>query len=335
MRKTIIDESFPESDTTPFYDIEKKNTRRLIRAVMGDINSGNFELSYLDAVDWGKHGNSLYIAEKFASEVAFRLGFDDHVELGSGAADSAHVVLGGNLTIGEASVDAGIKCYAKRSFWDKVERLRREYETNKALQDNGYDTVNIIGFAVSPTIGEDGTCILASEWCVDLYTYDNLPWSQGFTDDNVNYAIQSFAALSKFHNIGYHHGDAKIKNVASFDGREAVMIDFETSRKFAVDDEGSIDKTDMLGGIRIDLEKLIDSLLKKGFFDTLHYNQDNPPDYEAALIILEGLFVEYICQWLDSPFYDEVSGLVRSILQDKLSFTDGIFTRKIFDSLRI
>jgi hypothetical protein len=187
----------------------------------------------------------------------------------SGAADSAHTVLAGDLFIDDSAsserieLNVAVKCFYKRTFEDRFTRALQEVRVLQHLEARGELAWHPIALVIAPTTDVlDREVILVTQYD-GVLTLDNLPWGRGMTKDNISNALLAVHALGKFNaELGFRHGDAKIKNVAQDEKSSRFgMIDFETSATIDLKNPADAAETAL-----IDFGRMIDSLAKKGFF---------------------------------------------------------------------
>lgn len=271
-------------------------TLRAVR-IISDMAGGELPIYSADRADEITHEPGIFVLSKHlgTEQQIVDTTFDLKKMLLSGAADSAHSVIAGDLAIdyqnGERhDVSVAAKCYAKRTKAERFQRAMREVTIMEDLQNRGELTLEPIAVAIAHDQGAtDGEVVLLTRYNPNLLSLDNIPWGRGVTDPtNVQNAIIASQALGRFNaRLGYRHGDGKIKNAAVEYGRGAGMIDFETSRVFDVHDpiEASVTALDDFG-------LFIDSLEKKGFLkrDGLRETRD----------VINILGEEYLTEWSDA-----------------------------------
>lgn len=189
----------------------------------------------------------------------------------SGAADSAHAVIAGELQVDYANksakskmIEVAAKCYSKRTAEERFERVKREVDISKVMAENGQLALNPVAVAIAPEGVAEGAAVLLTEFDRDLFTLDNHPWERGLTAENIDVAVTAASAVSRFNTFGYHHKDAKIKNVAGRLTGEIGMIDFETTVSIDVNDP--MQAAEAAHG---DLGLFLKSLDDEGFFDNV------------------------------------------------------------------
>lgn len=209
----------------------------------------------------------------------------------SGAADSAHAVIAGNLSIDHAGpgrkgseVTIAAKCFEKRDFSERLARAAREVEVMRDMERRGELGLHPVAVAVTNE-AMGSSVVLFTKFNEDLFTLDNNPWGRGPTENNINDATLAAQALGRFNTYGYTHRDSKVKNVASVPGKGVAMIDFETTDAFDIQNPGEAAEAAFT-----DLEYFIGSLADKGLLKVSrdHNYQDN----SAAIIDA----VQRICQ---------------------------------------
>lgn len=217
-------------------------------------------------------------------------------QLLSGAADSAHSVIAGDLLVDyrdgtQREVKVAVKCYAKRTAEERYNRAMREITVMEDLLSCEELSIEPIAAAIaSPYPPFNGEVILLTRYNDMLLSLDNLPWGRGVEDRrNVNSARLAVQALGRFNaHLGYVHGDAKIKNVAIEHGDGIGMIDFETTEEF--------DRTSPAEAARAsntDFGFFLDSLQKKGFI-TPGFSRAN----QDAITLLA---TDYLDAWVGAP----------------------------------
>lgn len=212
----------------------------------------------------------------------------------SGAADSAHAAIPGKLDVGRrdgetSSFSVVAKCFSKRSAEERFKRVKREVITMEDMIRRGALTIKPLAVVIAEVDDEPQIVLLTYQYD-GLKTLDNLPWGRGLTEENISNAVISFQALGGFNVTGRKHGDAKIKNAAQDEFGAIGMIDYETTEQV------DITNPQVVGDVvHSDFGKLIDSLIKKGFFGD---NKDK--QYPAAQIrdVLETLILAYVGQWV-------------------------------------
>jgi hypothetical protein len=186
----------------------------------------------------------------------------------SGAADSAHAAIPGDLLIEaadgtESKVTVVAKCFSKRDEDDRLVRIKHELTTMRAMQENDALTIDPIAVAMSNIDGEK-QMILLTRYNPSLTTMDNLGWGRGLSDrGNVSNAILGAHALGQFNALGFEHRDAKVKNVAQDETGKVGMIDYETSVPFDLTNEFSVNSA-----AYTDFSVYLDCLSRKAFLDT-------------------------------------------------------------------
>lgn len=262
-----------------------------------------------------------------------RVAFTHDPRASSGAADSAHAVLSGMITLGDDDpVKVGMKCFQNRTVADRRRRLINECDTNSLLKRSGLSTIDIVGVAVVPGVDNDEEYIIMSKWDEELLTLDNQPWSLGFDESsgNVSTAQSAMSALGRLNCLGVAQNDAKIKNFASFRGGEVEATDFESSERFCLDDVLAIK-----GAVKVDIETLLGSLVKKGFFNELRVSSEASLSYYEIFQAVDSMMVSYLSEWLDSPSYDYVIEPVREAFATQLTFPGSLFQDNNFRQMRI
>lgn len=244
--------------------------------------------------------------------------FEPKPKLLSGAADSAHSVMVGELSVGfgesaEEQIEVAAKCYSKRTPSECFERAMREIEISEHMSSVGEIYVEPIALAIAPDgfeadvivdvtnqlIAEgdeelvlhatNGEIVLLTRYNPLLTTLDNLPWGRGAEGPgNLENAIHASQALGRFNAVhGYRHGDAKIKNIADVPGCKTGMIDFETSTKLDLNDP-----MEVRAAVSSDFGLLITSLEKRGFIARNGYRENR--------IAINEMADAYIDQWTGS-----------------------------------
>jgi hypothetical protein len=241
----------------------------------------------------------------------------------SGAADSAHAVIAGQLAVVHASgeistTEIAAKCYQKRDFEERMARASREVEVMQDMARRGELALDPVAVAVTSSRMGDAV-VLLTRFNDDLYTLDNNPWGRGPTAANVSNATLAAQALGRFNAMGYMHRDAKIKNVASVAGQGVGMIDFETSDPFDVSDPIQTGTA-----AYADLEYMMGSLADKGLFNVRRRRdfQDNSGQVLAAVqtICEDG----YLSAWgeaspdIQSRVYDMTLNVAENMTQRAL-----------------
>lgn len=212
----------------------------------------------------------------------------------SGAADSGHAVLAGELSFENAdgslsTLPVAAKCHSKReSFEERLERAKREVFFMQALERQGEITTSPIAMVVAPEDGSFNREVLVFTAYNDgLLTLDNQPWGRGLTAGNKARALDAVKTLGRYHTMGIWHGDAQIKNFAEDQRRKDVgMIDYETSRLIDPYDPEQV-------GIAVyeDFGKLLKSLSDKRFLQ----------DEDASRQTMDELGEEYVSRWGGFP----------------------------------
>ena len=222
----------------------------------------------------------------------------------SGAADSAHAAIPGDLTLERrggfsAIAEVVAKCFTKRTVSDRLSRIKSGLHTMEAMREAGFLTIDPLAVIMARVDGET-QLVLLTEYNPTLTTMDNLPWGRGVTDEvTVANAVLGASALGAFNALGHVHGDAKVKNVAQDETGRVGMIDYETSHPFKLDDQMGV-RTAVLE----DFSKYLDSLIKKGFFGVK--GQKVPAVFIRET--LDAMVVAYIEHWADQP--QEIRDLV-------------------------
>jgi hypothetical protein len=218
----------------------------------------------------------------------------------SGAADSAHAVIAGNLAIKYGSgkglsCEVAAKCYEKRTFEERFARASREIEVMRDMRQRGELGLDPIALAVMQG-ADDRSVVLLTRFNSGLYTLDNNPWGRGTTEHNVMNAAEATGALGRFNAMGYVHGDGKIKNVASVAGRGVAMIDFETT-----DHMDPTDPEQAASAAHKDLEYMMGSLADKGMF-RLRQNRQGSNNSRAIVGAIQEICENgYLPAWSDAP----------------------------------
>ncbi|MEK7153552.1 MAG: hypothetical protein AAB834_06385 [Patescibacteria group bacterium] len=231
--------------------------------------------------------------------------FDFEEKMLSGAADSAHAVIAGRLSVVHASgqkstAEIAAKCYQKRDYEERLARAGREVEVMQDMTRRGELGLEPVAVAVTPDY-MGSSVVLFTQFNRDLYTLDNNPWGRGPTESNVTSAILAAQAVGRLNAMGYMHRDAKVKNVASVAGQGVGMIDFETADPINPNDPQQ-------AGLAAytDLDLLMGSLSDRGLFTVRRdqYFQDNSPQIIEA--------VQQICQDGYLSAWDGASAEVQS-----------------------
>jgi Lipopolysaccharide kinase (Kdo/WaaP) family len=215
----------------------------------------------------------------------------------SGAADSAHAAIPGDLVVSrsdgsETGTTVVAKCFTKRDIDDRLTRVKRELTTMQAMTELGMLTINPIAVAMADT-SRGRQVVLLTRHNPALTTMDNLPWARGINDrNNLENAMLGAAALARFNASGFLHGDAKVKNIAQTEEEEVGMIDYETSIPIDENDPQDAEKAAFL-----DLGQYLSSIVKKGLL--------GPKGSKIASAtlrqdLLEPVSLAYACQWLSA-----------------------------------
>lgn len=257
--------------------------------------------------------------------------FELDAQMLSGAADSAHAVIAGDLAVdyesGLRTTPVAAKCYQKRPFEDRLERTRREITMMRFMQEQGELSLEPVAVAIGPRgeDEEDGAIVLLSRFNEELYTLDNAPWGRGMTPQNVDTAVTAAATLGRFNSYGFRHGDAKIKNIASvadengFIGGGVSMIDFETTLPFDLKDSIQTQTT-----VAADLGLMLKSLVSKGFFSQRADRFGYKGDPHKADVAISQIADAYLSAWESHDLATQESvynGLIDTIatLQDQVT----------------
>lgn len=220
----------------------------------------------------------------------------------SGAANSAHAVIAGDLTVEDAgkhstTTTVAAKCYhGKRTFEDRLQRARREVDTTRFMQAQNELALEPVAVAVAPE-SMGNTVVLLTRFDESIYTLDNTPWNRGPNPQNTATAALAAHTLGRFNTYGLRHSDAKIKNIASSsaDGR-AGMIDFETAERFDIHDPYDAQLT-----AHTDFGLLVSSLADSGLFQ-LAYDRKSYQDNTPAIAgVLTGMADSYLANWEHAP----------------------------------
>ncbi len=238
----------------------------------------------------------------------------------SGAANSAHAVIAGELSVDydnrsiqPSSTEVAAKCYRKRSPQERFERVQREVTISRAMADRGELALEPVAVAIAPPGITDGSTVLLTKFDRNLFTLDNHPWGRGLTPENVDMATVAAAAVGRFNVLGYHHKDSKIKNVAGrWDGKTG-MIDFETSVPIQ-----PTNPMEAAGAAHGDLGMLVDSLADKKLF-----TPTAATSYERAQELAQSvrrICDSYLSNWEDAPsatqlaVFEAVSDVAQTVI---------------------
>ncbi|HSD55834.1 MAG TPA: hypothetical protein VLA92_01640 [Candidatus Saccharimonadales bacterium] len=244
-------------------------------------------------------------------------GFTFEERMLSGAADSAHAVIAGELAIKygsgkEFTCGIAAKCYEKRTFEERYARAGREIEVMRDMQQRGELGLDPVALAVMQS-GGDRSVVLLTRFNNRLYTLDNNPWGRGTTEHNVSNATEAAGALGRFNAMGYMHRDAKIKNVASVAGRGVAMIDFETT-----DPIDATNPVEAANAAHTDLEYMMGSLADKGLF-RLRQNRAGAGNSDAIVGAIQKICEDgYLPAWenasneVQTAVYDVVAGVAEA-----------------------
>ena len=250
-------------------------------------------------------------------------GFSFEERMLSGAADSAHAVIAGELAIKYASgkeIDCEIaaKCYEKRSFEERFARASREIEVMRDMRARGELGLDPVALAVMQG-ANDRSVVLLTRFNNSLYTLDNNPWGRGVTEHNVMNAVEATSALGRFNAMGYVHRDAKIKNVASVAGRGVTMIDFETT-----DHMDPTSPQEAASAAHTDLEYMMSSLADKGMF-RLRQNRVGANNADEIVGAIQAICEDgYLPSWanasgeVQTAVYDVVAGVAEVAVERAL-----------------
>lgn len=194
--------------------------------------------------------------------------FDFERNLLSGAADSAHAVLQGNLFVERTKRREGsqhkvaVKNFAKRNPTENMGRALKEVRIMEDMQSKGELSFKPIGLVVTPeSEATNGEIILLTKHDRSILTMDNNPWKSGPTPNNMENALLAAEAVGRFNIQGYFHNDAKIKNVAQKEIGQTGMIDYETAQDIDITDSRQSAEAAL-----VDFSTFLDSLHKKEFF---------------------------------------------------------------------
>jgi hypothetical protein len=247
--------------------------------------------------------------------------FDFRKKMLSGAADSAHAVIAGDLQVDYASglsetTEIAAKCYQKRTFADRLTRARKEVETTKFMQQHGEITLDPVAVAIAPENVSGGAVVLLTRFQEGLYTLDNTPWNRGPNRGNTANAIAASNALGRFNSRGRAHNDAKIKNVAASSDGRVSMIDFETCELFDTNQP-----IEAASAAHADFGLLVESLVDKGMFRPRMDKRtfaDNLPQIKSTL---NAMGESYFANWSNAPFatqelvYDMICTVIDNVVQ--------------------
>lgn len=244
----------------------------------------------------------------------------------SGAADSAHAVIAGNLEVFHrggltTNTPVAAKCYQKRPFEERFDRAQREVAVMRDMSRRGELALEPVAVAVAPDRGGEDAIVLLTRFNDELYTLDSNPWGRGPTPANIDNAVLAAGALGRFNQMGYVHRDSKIKNVASVVGKGVGMIDFETTDP--IDPNDPVQAGD---AAYTDLDYMVSSLADKGLF-TRRQNRnftDNSPEIVTAV---QSVCDAYLMAWADAApevqdsVYDVTLQVANNITQRSLGDT--------------
>jgi hypothetical protein len=268
----------------------------------------------------------VYILDRDASkhggikEASFK--FDQRML--SGAADSAHAVIAGDLMVRHESGlvvpdRVAAKCYQKRSFEERFARAQREVEVMRDMNERGELALEPIAVAVAPDHAHNDTAVvLFTRFNDNLYTLDSNPWGRGPTAFNTANAAAAAGALGRFNEMGYVHRDAKIKNVAAVAGLGVGMIDFETTDP--IDPRDPIQARD---AAYTDFDYMMSSLGDKGFF-TRRQNKDYSDNSGEILGAVQEVCDSYLLAWGESS-----ADVQAQVLDVTMQVADNITTRAL------
>ncbi len=239
-----------------------------------------------------------------------------------GAADSAHAVLAGDMSVtydsGQVSTtQVAAKCFLKRDFLERMDRVQREVSITQTLAARGDLALAPIAVAVAPANVADQAIILFTRLQEGLYTLDGNPWGRGLTPRNIAIATAAAGAVGHFNAQGGEHKDAKIKNVATLPFGQAGMIDFETSGWF-----DPTDPAQAATAAHADLGLLMDSLGQKGLFRSRSYGTRDQSE-EIAAAVRDICERGYLPAWQSAPadvqlaVYDVVGGIGQSVVDSR------------------
>lgn len=301
-----------ESEIVPVIDIEdfrndlserqlkQLKALEIVQAVAEMVGENDIQLNVLDGVDSVTEETMsqpgiywLQPTERNISNIE-SASFDFSLSDLSGAADSAHAVLPGMLSI-ESGLevtfyDVVAKCYITRTHADRADRALRELRFMQQMEQDGELTTSPLALVVAPhsdtTAGE---IVLLTKLNPTLKTLDNLPWSKSVEDESLREnAIHAAGALGHFNALGLRHGDSKIKNVAQTESGQIGMIDYETTSQYDMHNLEDVKLT-----VFKDLQLFLHSLQKKGFFG-------RSGSFQPALLVQEvadEILTTYIEQW--------------------------------------
>ena len=219
----------------------------------------------------------------------------------SGAADSAHAVIAGQLTVKHESglhvpaTAVAAKCYQKRTFDERLARAEREVEVMRDMNNRGELALDPVAVAIAPDRQTgDTSVVLFTRFNDSLYTLDNNPWGRGPTPFNVQNAADAAGALGRFNSMGWQHRDAKIKNVASVAGLGVGMIDFETTDPFDPNDPNAA-----RDAAYADLDYFVSSLGDKDFLKRKQ-NRDFSDNSDQIVGAVQAVCDSYLGAWGDA-----------------------------------
>ncbi len=272
------------------YAERVKDATRKTNLLSRDLARGDITPQLVDNVtEITPDTHAVYIFNNPEYFQAHQASFIPKERLMSGAADSAHAVIGGQLVVARKDekpkvVEAAVKWYTKRSPEECFDRVTKEADIMLELAQIGLPVPELIGVVVS-TQGH----ALISKYKRGLVTMDNVPWQRGLSRYNLDIAKRAASTLGYFNQLGFIHGDAKIKNIADVEKHGSTMIDFETSNR--------ADMTIPYNAAwaAADLHKLLDSLRDKNFFVEKPRNN----------LTVDGAYTEivdaYLEAWVDAP----------------------------------
>lgn len=254
---------------------ENLNTEQTERqaAALRNVDLVSREIGRQLPVVSGEHGvnemSGLYVLDEETRQKGDMVHAEFAIEptMLRGAADSAHAVLAGKMTVKYADGSVGVtevaaKCYSKRDFSERLDRVRREVEFTEEMRSHGELALDPIAVAVAPPNVADGAVVLFTRLDEELYTLDSNPWGRGLTSQNIGVAVAAAQTVGHCNaKRGIRHEDAKIKNVGSRTSGELGMVDFETSHRF-----DPANPAEAQVAAHADFGLLMKSLDDKGFF---------------------------------------------------------------------
>jgi hypothetical protein len=211
------------------------------------------------------------------------------------------------------------KPYIKRTADARFSRAHMELKVMRDMWDRGEVGVRPIAVAVTPKyMGE--RVIIFTKYDKNLTTMDTQSWGAGPTERNIRNATLAMKALASFNKMGYVHGDAKIKNVASKQGKGKLgMIDFETTAVIDPKNPNHLEAT-----IQTDLKQMLDSLVDAGMFRLRvgeYYQNNSDQIIEAVRAICQD---GYLSCWTNSSpavqqkVFDTVVHVADGVVKDAL-----------------